>query len=244
MVFFLAAILLAVITISTIYFSSAQAQAAGGAITDLTLTSETPGTLTVSWDTVSPTPTDYRVNWAKSSEDYPSWTSDHGNVYPAGTATTIDITGLEHGTWYKIRMRTRYYEDEQVDSSGSGDWAKASLRVAGNPEPAQEEEESTPEPGTIIVLTATDDTANHLVLTWGLPSAPHAEPTDYHVNWARSAQEYPSDTDEEGNAHPTTTTHTLDNLEYDTEYNLPAVNEISGQDRRLGDHKVDGTITN
>ena len=26
--------------------------------------------------------------------------------------------------------------------------------------------------------------------------------------------------------------------------NLPAVNEISGQDRKLGDHKIDGTITN
>ena len=47
---FLAAILLAAVTISTFYFSSAQAQGDDGAITGLTLTSTTAGTLTVSWD--------------------------------------------------------------------------------------------------------------------------------------------------------------------------------------------------
>ena len=65
---FLAAILLAAVTFSTVYFSSAQAQGDDGAITGLTLTSDAPGTLTVSWDTASPTPTDYRVDWAKSTE--------------------------------------------------------------------------------------------------------------------------------------------------------------------------------
>ena len=43
----------------------AEAQSSRGAITGLTLTSDAPGTLTVSWDTASPTPTDYRVDWAK-----------------------------------------------------------------------------------------------------------------------------------------------------------------------------------
>ena len=42
----LAAILLAVVTIGTFYFSVVQAQEANGAITGLTLTSDTPGTLT------------------------------------------------------------------------------------------------------------------------------------------------------------------------------------------------------
>ena len=78
---FLAAILLAAVTISTFYFSSAQAQTADGAITGLTLTSDAPGTLTVSWDAASPTPTDYRVDWAKSTEDYKSWKVDDGHVY-------------------------------------------------------------------------------------------------------------------------------------------------------------------
>ena len=51
---FLAAILLAAVTISTFYFSSAQAQGDDGAITGLTLTSTTAGTLTVSWDAAQP----------------------------------------------------------------------------------------------------------------------------------------------------------------------------------------------
>ena len=84
---FLAAILLAAIAISTFYFSSAQAQTADGTITGLTLTSDSPGTLTVSWEAANPTPTDYRVDWAKSPESYQSWKVDEGHVYPVATAT-------------------------------------------------------------------------------------------------------------------------------------------------------------
>ena len=40
------------------------------------------------------------------------------------------------------------------------------------------------------------------------------------MNWGKSAEDYPADTAEAGNAHPTTTTHTLTGLEYDTEYNI------------------------
>ena len=109
---FLAAILLATVAITTFYFSSAQAQNADGAIAGLTLTSTTAGTLTVSWDAASPTPTDYRVDWAKSTEDYQSWKVDDGHVYTAETATTTTITDLSHDTEYKIRMRARYYKGE------------------------------------------------------------------------------------------------------------------------------------
>ena len=84
---FLATILLVTVAISTFYFSSVQAES-HGAITGLTLTSDAPGTLTVSWEAASPTPTDYRVDWAKSDEDYQSWKVDDGHVYPADTATT------------------------------------------------------------------------------------------------------------------------------------------------------------
>ena len=58
------------------------------------------------------------------------------------------------------------------------------------------------------------------MLTWDPPAAPNAAPTDYHVNWAKSSEDYPADTAEAGNAHPTTTTHTLPDLEYDTDYNV------------------------
>ena len=220
---FLAAILLAAVTFSTFYFSSAQAQANKGAITGLTLTSDAPGTLTVSWDTASPTPTDYRVDWAKSTEGYKSWKVDEGHVYPTPDATTTTITDLSHDTEYKIRMRARYYKGEHLGKSWGGPWATATITVAGEPAETPTPEPSpdpTPEPGTIDTLAATDDDTGQLALTWQAPAAPNATPTDYHVNWAKSAEDYPADTAEAGNAHPDSNTHTLAGLEYDTDYNV------------------------
>ena len=75
-------------------FRTLQAQGSNGTITGLTLTSDTPGTLTVSWDTTSPTPTDHRIDWAKTDEDYQSWKVDEGHQYPAPSATTATIADL------------------------------------------------------------------------------------------------------------------------------------------------------
>ena len=222
---FLAALLLATVAITTFYFSSAQAQGADGAIAGLTLTSTSAGTLTVSWDAASPTPTDYRVDWAKSGEDYKSWKVDEGHVYLAETATTTTITDLNHDTEYKIRMRARYYKGEHKGKSWGGPWATATITVTGEPaetptpEPVQEEE-STPAAGAIDTLTATDDDTGQLVLTWEAPAAPNATPTDYHVNWAKSTEDYPADTASDGNDHPTNTTLTLTSLDFDTDYNI------------------------
>ena len=145
---FIAVMLLVTVAISTFYFSSVQAES-HGAITGLTLTSEAPGTLTVSWEATSPIPTDYRVDWAESDEDYQSWKVDEGHKYPAPTATAVTITDLEHDTEYKIRMRARYYRGEHEGKSWGGPWATATITVAGEPaetptpEPA---ETPTPEP--------------------------------------------------------------------------------------------------
>ena len=216
--------MLAVVTIGTFYFSSAQAQEANGAITGLTLTSDTPGTLTVSWDTASPAPTDYRVDWAKSTEEYQSWKVDEGHVYPAETAKTVTITDLAHDTEYKIRMRARYYKGEHENKSWGGPWAEESLQVAGNTqqEPATPTPEPTPTPapGALDEVNSTDDGSGGLVLSWQAPAAPHDQPADYRVNWAKSADEYPSYTQEDANAYPTNSTHTLEGLEYDTEYKI------------------------
>ena len=81
-------------------------------------------------------------------------------------------------------------------------------------------EDTTPPAGTIDTLAATDDDTGQLVLTWEAPAAPNATPTDYHINWAKSTEDYPADTAEAGNAHPDSTTHTLVGLEYDTDYNI------------------------
>ena len=125
---------------STFYFATVQAES-HGAITGLILTSDAPGTLTVSWEATSPTPTDYRVDWAKSDEDYQSWKVDDGHKYPAPTATTVTIADLEHDTEYKIRMRARYYRGEHEGKSWGGPWATETITVAGEPA-----ETPTPEP--------------------------------------------------------------------------------------------------
>ena len=219
------AVLAAVITTLALSSFTAEAQGNSGAIANLQLASTTAGTLTVSWDATSPTPTDYRVDWAKSGENYTSWKVDDGHVYTAETVTTTTITDLAHDTEYKIRMRARYYRGEHEAKSWGGPWAEATITVAGEPaetptpEPVQEEE-STTEAGAIDTLTATDDDTGQLVLTWGSPAAPNATPTDYHVSWAKSAEDYPADTAEAGNDHPTDTTLTLTGLDFDTDYNI------------------------
>ena len=40
-------------------------------------------------------PTDYRVNWARSGEDYPSGTDDTANLHP--TTTSQQLTDLDEG---------------------------------------------------------------------------------------------------------------------------------------------------
>ena len=214
----LAALLLAAATFGGVFFGIVQAQDADGAITGLTLASDSPGELTVSWDMPSPAPTDHRVDWAKSGESYQSYKVDEGHVYPEGSVTTVTITDLEAGTEYKVRMRARYNQGEHADSPWSGPWQVASLTVAAEPtaEPTAEE----PEDGAIGSPTATDDNAGGLVIAWQAPQAPHDAPTDYRVNWARSDDDYPSYTEEHGNAHPATTTHTLEGLDRDTEYKI------------------------
>ena len=137
---FIAVMLLAAAVTSGLYIATVQAES-NGAITGLTLSSDAPGTLTVSWDAASPTPTDYRVDWAKSTEEYKSWKVDEGHKYLAPTATTVTIGYLEHDTEYKIRMRARYYRGEHEGKSWGGPWATETITVAGEPA-----ETPTPEP--------------------------------------------------------------------------------------------------
>ena len=240
---FIAVMLLAAAVTSGLYIATTVQAESHGAITGLTLTSDAPGTLAVSWESASPTPTDYRVDWAKSDEDYQSWKVDDGHKYPAPTATTVTIADLEHDTEYKIRMRARYYRDEHEGKSWGGPWATETITVAGEPaetptpEPDKKEsgqrpprsdpprddpapEDTTPAAGTIETLTAADDAAGQLLLTWTAPAAPNADPTDYHVNWGKSAEDYPADTAPDGNDHPTDTTLTLTVLDFDTEYKI------------------------
>ena len=133
------AVLAAVITTLALSSFTAEAQGDPGAVANLQLSSTSAGELTVSWDAASPTPTDYRVDWAKSTEDYKSWKVDDGHVYPAETDTTTTITDLGHDTEYKIRIRARYYRGEHEGKSWGGPWATATItssrRTGGDTHP-------------------------------------------------------------------------------------------------------------
>ena len=81
----------------------------------------------MSW--VAPTgaaPTDYRVNWARSDEDYPPWTDNTANLHP--TTTSQQLTDLDEDVEYKVRVRARYH-----DGPWSGPWAEATRQVAAQP---------------------------------------------------------------------------------------------------------------
>ena len=97
----LAVLLLAVVTFLGV-FAVAQAQQADGAISGLTLTTDSPGTLVVSWNAPSPAPSDYRMSWAPVESDHLSWTEDNetdrGNAYPAADKTSLTLSEVSQGT--------------------------------------------------------------------------------------------------------------------------------------------------
>ena len=201
-------------------FAVANAQEADGAISGLTLTSDSPGTLAVSWDAPDTSPSDYRVNWARADESYPAWTSDEGNRVTYGTS--VELTGLDQDVEYKVRVRARYNKGEYADSPWSGPWADARLTVAGDPEEeptptptptatATPEPSPTPVPrGTISGLALSSDEPGSLSIAW---NAPGLAPTDYRVVWAPVGDGFPSWKDEntagKGNSYPAGDTTSL-----------------------------------
>ena len=211
----LAILLLAVVTLGGVV-AVAHAQQADGAISDLTLTSDTPGVLDVAWD--APTgdaPTDYRVNWARSDADWPSWTDESANLQP--TTTSQQLAELVQGAEYKVRVRARYHKGTHAGSPWSGPWAEATHTVAATvsvPVVVQPQQD----PGAISGLTLTSDTPGVLDVAWDAPTGD--APTDYRVNWARSDADWPSWTDESANLQPTSTSQQLAELVQGAEYKV------------------------
>ena len=70
--------------------------------------------------------------WAKSSEDYKTWTDTTGNAFPTSASHTV--SGLDRGHEYKVKVRARY-------SNGSGPWSTEVQHTIPEPTPTP-----TPEP--------------------------------------------------------------------------------------------------
>ena len=96
----LGAVALTVATLAAATLGGAVSVASGsetrGAISGLVLSSDAAGAVTASWDEPNLEPVDYRVSWARADGAYLSWSDPAGNRYP--TATSLELTGLEHGT--------------------------------------------------------------------------------------------------------------------------------------------------
>ena len=130
------------------------AQEERGSISGLTLASENPGELVVSWETPDPEPTDYRISWARKDLKYLSYRlsnePDRGNEYPDGQVAQLTLSDLSPGIEYKVRMRARYFNEGDTSPQWSGPWQEAAVTLAGAPEP-------TPEPTVTPEPTATPE---------------------------------------------------------------------------------------
>ena len=151
---------------------TAQGQAESGAIPSLTLDSNEPGQLVITWGTPEQAPTDYRLSWAYSSLDFPSYRdsneAEKGNLYPAGDATTLTLNDLTPGEEYKVQLRARYYNADRSVHERSGPWtATATQRVKNHP------------PAEPTGLTAAQVGHSVLTLTWDDPQ--DANITGYRV---------------------------------------------------------------
>ena len=126
------AALLAVVAVTQ--SGTANAQVAGRAISNLQLSHNDDGDLLISWDAPELAPRDYRVMWAKSSENYKTWTDTTGNAFP--TSASHPVSGLEGGHEYKVKVRARY-------SNGGGPWSTEVQHTIPEPTPTPA---PTPEP--------------------------------------------------------------------------------------------------
>ena len=162
------AVLLLVVATFLGVFAVAQAQAADGTMTGVTLASDSPGTLTVSWKAPTPAPTDYRLRWAPVGSDYLPWNgtneTDRGNAYPAGDVTSLTLSGLSEGTEFNVQARARYHKGEHKDSPWSGPWAEASALVMSESPDVPSAPAAPNLAGTVLTPEG------HVMLLWQNPS--------------------------------------------------------------------------
>ena len=61
------------------------------------------GAFTMTWQTPREAPVDNRINWARESEGYPTWTDLSANAFALFNIDTV--TGLQTDVCYKFRLR-------------------------------------------------------------------------------------------------------------------------------------------
>ena len=155
-------------------------------MTGLTLTSDAPGSLTIQWDTPSPSPTDYRINWARTDHKFLSWKlpneESRGNEYPDGSTTSLTLTGLTEGAEFKVQMRARY----RTNGHWSGPWtASVTQQVLSETKQATSTATSTP-PATSTATTTLSATTTIQATTTSTTTSDIGAPTDLTATLQRS----------------------------------------------------------
>ena len=117
-------LLLLLCLVALLSSGEADAQNPPGAIENLALGSDEPGTLTLSWPAPAPAPDDYRVRWARADLVYLSFSAaneeQRGNSYPSGELTSLTLRDLTPGATYKVMIRARY--EDGGENNGSLEW--------------------------------------------------------------------------------------------------------------------------
>ena len=195
---------------STVFGGSmVQADPVPGEVTNLRLSSDAPGELTITWDAPSDAPADYRVAWARDDLSYLSWDAaeetHRGSSYPDGADTSLTLTGLTVGETYKARMRSRYNPGTSEGQSGPWtDEARQRVTAAATDTPVPTAAPTPAPPSDAVTnLRLSSDAPGELTITWDAPSD---APADYRVAWARDDLSYLSwDADDEthrGSSYP------------------------------------------
>ena len=140
----------------------AQAQGEHGAIPSITLDSNQPGQLVITWETPDPAPTDYRIMWANTNLGFPSYKNpneaERANEYPLADVTTLTLNNLTPGDSYKVKIRSRYYNADRSVHKSSGPWTNlATQRVKDHP------------PATPTGLTTSSMEHDSVTLGWNDP---------------------------------------------------------------------------
>ena len=135
-------LLLLLCLVALLSSGEADAQNPPGAIENLALGSDEPGTLTLSWPAPAPAPDDYRVRWARADLVYLSFSAaneeQRGNSYPSGDLTSLTLRDLTPGATYKVMIRARYEDGGENNGSWSGAWTQeAQWQVLSPPQPPE-----------------------------------------------------------------------------------------------------------
>ena len=141
----------------------AEAQDPDGSINNLLVSSPNPGQLLITWDSPAEVPTDYRVRWAPSNQDYLSYSApneaNRGSEYPNGQDTSMTLTNLSRGSTFKVQIRTRYETGGDNNGPWSGPWTdEFTQRVNDDP------------PAAPTGLTTSQITHDSVTLSWTAPS--------------------------------------------------------------------------